>query len=145
MAPPIISAGSQKVRVFRIGERIVIQRSAKSYSGLALAVVLLLSGVCFPWLWKGLPDAYFPYSGTIVAKGSEDHNWLTGDMSLDYYIVVEDSRHVRTKKYVTDNVQALVQIGAYVVKKRGFGQWPLSPGQRDPREILREHENKRDR
>jgi hypothetical protein len=145
MAQPIINARSENVRIFRITDRIIIQRSAKAYSGVALAIVLLLSGVCFPWLWKSLPDAYFPYSGTIVAKGSEDHNWLTGTMTLDYYIIVEDSRNIRTKKYVTAQQQALVQIGTYVVKKRGFGEWPLSPGQKDPREILREHENKKNR
>lgn len=144
MAQRIISSESENVRVFRIGDRIIIQRSAKAYSGVALAIVLLLSGICFPWLWKDLPDAYFPYSGTIVAKGSEDHNWLTGTMTLDYYIVVEDSRGLRTKKYVSAREQALVQIGTYVVKRRGFGEWPLSPGQKDPREILLEHENKRD-
>ncbi len=98
MAQQIVSARSENVRVFRIGERIIIQRSTKAYSGLVLGIVLLLSGICFPWLWKSLPDAYFPYFGMIVMKGSEDHTWLGGIMDLDYFIIVEDSHGDRTKK-----------------------------------------------
>jgi hypothetical protein len=35
---------------------------------------------------------------------------------------------------------ATVEKGTFVIKKRGFGQIPLRPGQRDPRDMLRQYQ-----
>ena len=142
---PIITAASEKIRVIQTPDGVIITRSRKSYSAIAMSILLLVSFVIFPWLWKSLPDRYFAYAGTVVEKGTEDHNWLTGTMTLDHYIVVQDERGVKTKKYVSAGEYAFAEVGTYVVKKQGFGKWVLQPGQKDPREVLRDYEKTKQR
>jgi hypothetical protein len=117
--------------------KLFIVRSITYRSGLAVAILLLITLPFCPWMWKSVPDAYFPYSGTVVDKGMEFHLFFDGDNHFTNYIVVEDLQGVRKKKYVGDSVFAIVQLGSFVVKKKGLGELPLRAGQLDPREALR--------
>jgi hypothetical protein len=130
-----------------MARKVLILRSAirplESRVGLAVALCVLIA--LSPWIWKGALDAYFPYSGTVVDKGSEFHllNLLCEDSSWVYYIIVENDHGVRTKKYVSDVGYIWVDKGTFVVKKRGFGEMPLRPGQKTPGELIREHEERK--
>jgi hypothetical protein len=97
-----------------------------------------------PWMWRSLPDGYFPYSGQVVDKGIEFHLFFTGENHWDNYIIVQESDGTRRKKYLGDYAYAIVQTGTYVVKKKGFREIPLSPGQTDPRELLRQFSERKD-
>jgi hypothetical protein len=89
-------------------------------------------------MWKSLPDGYFPYSGQVVYKGTEYHLFFTGENHWDKYIILQDSDGTRRKKYLDDFSYAIVQTGTYVIKRKGFREIPLRPGEKDPREQLRE-------
>jgi hypothetical protein len=105
-----------------------------------LALFFLTIPFC-PWIWKEVPDSYFAYSGLVVEKGTEHHPFAGEGWAN--YIVVEDSRGVRTKKYLSDSEYALVEKGTPVVKKRGFGEFPLRSGQLTPAELSRELEKRK--
>lgn len=92
------------------------------------AATLVLSLVC-PWLWQGYRDAYVGYSGTVVEKG--DYLWVPF-RGVDWYIVLEDSKGHRTKRYVSAYGAAYCHVGDYVVKKKGFGEFPKPPGALTP-------------
>jgi hypothetical protein len=102
----------------------------------AAAVVLALC----PWLWKGIPDAYFPYAGVVVEKGVDSYLGLGG---WGLYIVIQDEHGKRSKKYVNHYGYAFAKVGTYVVKKRGLKEYPLPPGEKPPFETLREIENRK--
>ena len=110
-------------------------------STLGIAVLFGITLLFCPWLWKGLPDAYFPYSGVVAGKGTEFH-LLNGWNHWDNYIIVEDAHGGRTKRYLGDSEYALVQTGTFVVKKRGFGELPLQPGQLTPSQLLQDLEER---
>jgi hypothetical protein len=128
-----------------VAQRLLIVRSVRFNTTVATVIVFVLTTALCPWMWKSLPDGYFPYSGTVVDKGEEFHLFIAGENHWDNYIVVEDSHGRREKKYVGDYAHAIVQVGTFVVKKRGFSEIPLRPGQTDPRDILRkiQERNKR--
>ena len=96
-------------------------------AGIVAAVLI----VC-PWLWQSARDAYVGYSGVVVAKG--DYMWVPF-RDVDWYILLEDSPGHRTKRYVSAYGYAYSDIGSYVVKKRGFGEYPRKPGDLRPREV----------
>jgi len=121
----------------------VIIRRATFRSGAVLVILGLLTIPFCPWMWKSLPDGYFPYSGQVIDKGVEHHLFFTGENHWDNYIIVQGSDGTKKKKYLSDYPYAIVQIGTYVVKKKGFGEIPLRPGQIDPRELLRQFQEKK--
>lgn len=96
------------------------------------AVMISAVLLVFPWLWQSARDAYVGYSGVVVAKG--DYLWVPF-RGVDWYIVLEDPQGHRTKRYVNAYGYAYSDIGSYVVKKRGFGEYPRKPGDFTPREI----------
>jgi hypothetical protein len=120
----------------------VIIKMVTFRSGAVLFILGLLTILFCPWMWKSLPDGYFPYSGQVVDKGMEHHLFLTGENHWDNYIIVRNSDGTKKKKYLSDYPYAIVQTGTYVVKKKGFGEIPLRPGQKDPRELLRQFQGK---
>ncbi len=93
------------------------------------AVMVAAVLVVCPWLWQGARDAYVGYSGVVVAKG--DYLWVSL-RGVDWYIILEDSKGHRTKRYVSADGYAYCDIGSYVVKKRGFGAYPRKPGDLTP-------------
>ena len=97
-------------------------------NGVVVAGVLL---VC-PWLWQSARDAYIGYSGVVVDKGN--YMWIPF-RGPDWYIVLEDSQGHRTRRYVNAYGYAYSDIGSYVVKKRGLGEYPRRPGDLTPREF----------
>jgi hypothetical protein len=112
-------------------------------SGAVLFLLGFLTMLFCPWMWRSLPDAYFPYSGQVVDKGTEYHLFLTGENHWDNYIIVQQSDGTRSKKYLGDYAYAIIETGTYVVKKKGFREVPLRPGQTDPRELLRQVQKKK--
>ena len=100
------------------------------------AVVLALC----PWLWKEIPDAYFPYAGVAAEKGVDSYLGLGG---WGRYIIIQDEQGRRSRKYVGYYGYAFAKVGTYVVKKRGFGKYPLPPGEKPPFEMLREIEKRK--
>jgi hypothetical protein len=110
-------------------------------TAIGLATVFALTMLFCPWMWKGLPDGYFPYSGTVVEKGQEFH-WITGESHWYPYMIIEDRQGRRTKKYLTEYQYAVVKTGTFVVKKRGF-ETPLQPGQKSYSELLHELEEQK--
>ncbi|HEV2988732.1 MAG TPA: hypothetical protein VG759_09840 [Candidatus Angelobacter sp.] len=103
----------------------------------ALALVLW---IC-PWLWKGIPDEYFPYSGVVVEKGIDSH--LAGLGGWGRYIIIQDAPGERTKKYVNLYGYGFVRVGTFVVKKRGLKEYPLPPDELSPSELRREIEKQK--
>ena len=69
-------------------------------------------------IWKGWWDAYSGYSGVIL-KDDQGHTF---------------------KKYVGHYGYAFTRIGTFVVKKRGFAEYPRQSGEKTPTELLREEE-----
>lgn len=104
-----------------------------------LAAVLVILAFC-PWLWKGIPDTYFPYSGLVVDKGVDSCLGLGG---WGRYIIIQDAEGKRSKKYVNYYGHAFAKVGTFVVKKRGLGEYPLPPGEKPPFETLRETEKRK--
>ena len=95
------------------------------------AITAVLLAVC-PWLWQGCRDAYVGYSGTVVAKGNYLWVPLRG---IDRYIILEDTKGQRTKRYVSALGYAYSDLGSYVVKKKGLGEFPRKPGDLTPSEF----------
>jgi hypothetical protein len=95
------------------------------------AMTLLLVALC-PWLWQGVRDAYVGYSGTVVAKGNYLWVPLRG---IDWYIILEDASGHRTKRYVGALGYGYCDVGSYVVKKKGLGEYPRKPGDLTPSEL----------
>jgi hypothetical protein len=95
------------------------------------AMTAVLVALC-PWLWQGVRDSYVGYSGTVVAKGNYLWVPLRG---LDWYIILEDSSGHRTKRYVGALGYAYCDVGSYVVKKQGLGEYPRKPGDLTPSEF----------
>lgn len=91
----------------------------------------ILMVVC-PWLWQGVRDAYVGYSGTVVAKGN--YLWVPF-RGMDWYIILEDSHGHRTKRYVGALGYVYCDVGNFVVKKTGFGEFPRKPGELTPSEF----------
>jgi hypothetical protein len=91
----------------------------------SLLMTALLLVMC-PWLGKRLVDAYIPYSGVVRDKGTEWHWGLPGDP--DRYIILEDARGRRVKRYVSAYGYAFAEVGRFVVKERGLGHYPRHPG-----------------
>ncbi|HXN21798.1 MAG TPA: hypothetical protein VOA41_03530 [Candidatus Dormibacteraeota bacterium] len=96
----------------------------------ALMIAVLLA--VRPWLWQGVRDAYVGYSGTVVAKG--DYLWIPF-RGPDWYIILQDSHGRRTKRYVSAIGYGYCNVGSYVVKKKGLGEFPRTPGDLTPREF----------
>lgn len=99
-----------------------------------LSAALVILALC-PWLWKGIPDAYFPYAGVVVEKGVDSYFGVGG---WGRYVIIQDAQGRRSKKYVNYYGYAFAKVGTYVVKKRGFKEYPLPPGEKPPFETLRE-------
>jgi len=62
---------------------------------------------------------------------------ICGSLSgvMDWYIILEDSNGYRTKRYVGAVGYAYCEIGSYVVKKKGLGEYPRKPGDLTPVEV----------
>ncbi len=113
----------------------IIIRSVRYRAWVGTTIVFLIT---LPfWLGKPFLDSYVAYSGTVVDRGTA-YDILSGEE--DSYIVIEDSRGVRTRRYVTDLTDALLPVGSFVVKKRGFGEVPLRPDRPNPRDRIGELE-----
>ena len=100
---------------------------------------LLLVVLTLPFtthVWKGSWDSYSAYSGTVVDKQREFH--LLGLTSR--YLILDDGRGHRFKKYVDHYGYAFATVGTFVVKKQGFGEYPRPPGEKTPSELLAEAE-----
>jgi hypothetical protein len=95
------------------------------------AMTAVLLAIC-PWLWQGVRDAYVGYSGTVVAKGNYLWVPLRG---IDRYIILEDSNGYRTRRYVGALGYVYCDVGSYIVKKKGFGEFPRKPGDLTPSEF----------
>jgi hypothetical protein len=95
----------------------------------AITAVLLI--VC-PWLWHGVRDAYVGYSGTVLGKGNY---LLVPFRGMNWYIIFEDTSGHRTKRYVGAVGYAYCDVGSYVEKKRGFGEFPRRLGELTPSEV----------
>ena len=95
------------------------------------AMTAVLLGVC-PWLWQGCRDAYVGYSGIVVEKGNYLWVPLRG---VDRYIILEDSNGHWTKRYVGALGYVYSNVGSYVVKKKGLGEYPRKPGDLTPIEF----------
>lgn len=104
-----------------------------------VTALLLVLWFC-PWRWKGFLDAYFPYSGVVVEKGIDQNFLLLGGRGR--YIVIQDEAGHSTKKYVGYYGYAFAHIGTFVVKKKGFGEYPFPPDEKHPSELLREGEKR---
>jgi hypothetical protein len=82
-----------------------------------------------PWLWKCIPDTYFPYSGVVVDRGIEA---LVGGEGR--CIIVQDGEGNRTKKYVT-------RYGYAFAKNWNFcGQ---EPDEKRPSDLVHEMEQRK--
>ncbi len=112
--------------------RVFIVKSVRYRPWVGTALLFLLTLPFCPWMWKDWTDSYFPYSGMVVEKGVDHHYFAEG---TDAYIVVEDSHGIRTKKYVSQYTSAFIEVGSFVMKKKGFRALPLRPGQIDPRTL----------
>jgi len=93
-------------------------------------VVILL--IACPWLWQPVRDAYVGYSGTVVEKG--DYMWIPF-RGVDWYVILKDSEGHLSKRYVGAIGSAYCRVGQFVVKKKGFGEFPRTPGELTPREF----------
>lgn len=99
------------------------------FSYAAMTAVLLV--VC-PWLWQGVRDAYVGYEGTVVVKGN--YLWVPF-RGPDWYIILEDSGGRQKKRYVSAYGYVYCDVGSYVVKKKGLGEFPRKPGDLRPSEF----------
>jgi len=115
---------------FEVPPRKLVVRTV-SYRAWVATTILFLLILPFSQLGKSILDRYVSYSGTVVDEGFH-YDYLGGES--DAYVVIQDSRGVCTKRYVSLATLARVQLSSYVEKKRGFGETPLRPGQKDPRD-----------
>ena len=99
--------------------------------GLGWLIPFLLFFFFCPWGLKSFSDYYFPYSGVVVDKGC-DIAWA------GRYILIEDTQGRRSKKYVDPYGYAFARVGTFVVKQKGFGRYPLPPGEESPFKTLEE-------
>jgi|SRR6266853_5519057 len=104
-----------------------------------LVALALVPWLC-PWLWKAIPDEYFPYSGVVVEKGIDSSLGLAG---WGRYIIIQDAQGERIKKYLNRYGYGFVRVGTFVVKKKGLNEYPLPPGQMSPSELHREIEKRK--
>src|SRR5215510_10309726 len=105
-----------------------------------IGTTLLLVVLTLPFtthIWTGWWDAYSGYSGVVIDKGSEFH--FLRPMT-DHFLILEDVRGHRFKKYVGHYGYAFTRVGTFVVKKHGFGEYPRQPGEKTPSELLAEAE-----
>jgi hypothetical protein len=81
-------------------------------------------------------DDYISYSGTVVAKG-EDYSlidiFLSDHSGPDLYIILQDERGNRSKRYVGSGDSSIndwsrLETGKFVVKNKGLGEFPREPG-----------------
>jgi hypothetical protein len=122
----------------------VIEYRVVSYRGYRRVLVgsgttLLLVVLTLPFtmhVWKGWWDSYSGYSGVVVDKGREFH--LLG--FANRFLILEDTQGHKFKKYVGHYGYAFTRVGTFVVKNRGFGEYPRHPGEKTPTELLREAE-----
>ena len=75
---------------------------------------------------------YYPYSGVVVDKGCEF------GFAYGRYIVIQDPKGQRSKKYVGVYGYAYAPIGMSVTKEKGFGKFPLPAGQKPPFQMIEE-------
>jgi hypothetical protein len=52
------------------------------------------------------------------------------------FLILRDAQGKTFKKYVGDYGYAFSHVGTFVVKKKGFGEYPLQPGEKTVRELL---------
>jgi hypothetical protein len=102
---------------------------------LVLALLLLPFTV---HVWKGWWDSYSAYSGVVIAKDTEFH--ILGRPNWSMYLILRDAQGNTFKKYVGDFGYAFSHVGTFVVKKKGFGEYPLQPGEKTVRELRQELE-----
>ena len=117
-------------RTLEVSPRKLVVRIVPYRAWIATTILFLLV-LPFSQLGKSILDSYVSYSGTVVDEGFQ-YDYLGGES--DPYIVIQDSRGDRTRRYVSLATLARVQLSSYVEKKRGFGETPLRPGQKDPRD-----------
>ena len=110
-----------------------------SRAGISLALTALLTLPFTFHVYKAWWDYYFPYSGVVIDKGWEPH--LVG--GFERYLILNDDRGRPFRKYVGYYGHAFTHVGTFVVKRKGFGNYPLSPGEKTPAELRREVERVR--
>lgn len=103
-----------------------------------MAALVLLTLPFTLHIWKGFWDYYWDYSGVVVDKDTEFH--LLGRPHFSEYLILKDWHGNIFKKYVGNYGYAFAHVGNFVVKKRGFGNYSLSPGEKTPGELLRKME-----
>ena len=108
------------------------------HGGIAWAVLILLTLPFTGHIWKSCWDYYWDYSGVVVEKGTELH--LVGRPHFSEYLILRDSQGKTFKKYVDNYGYAFSHVGTFVVKKKGFGNYPLAPGEKTPSELRQEIE-----
>jgi hypothetical protein len=89
-------------------------------------------------IWKGWWDAYSAYSGIVVEKGVEFR--LLGWSHFNEFLILKDSQGKSSKKYISDYGYAFAHVGTFVIKKKGFGEYPRQPGEKTPRELFQQME-----
>lgn len=106
-----------------------------------LALIILLFGRGCMMEAKRFVDLRAGYSGTVVGRGADD-NWF--DDWLYWYLIIEDSAGVRTKRYVLIDSSIECAVGDTVIKERGIRHPPVVPGKRTLTELQRMmHERKK--
>lgn len=109
------------------------------YRGGIPTIVLVLLMLPFTvHIWKGWWDAYSAYSGVVVERDTEFH--LLGRPHWSMFLILRDSQGKTFKKYVGDYGYAFSRVGTFVVKKKGFGEYPLQPGEKTVHELFQEME-----
>jgi hypothetical protein len=106
---------------------------------LPVGIVLLFC----PWLWQSMIDGYVSYSGVVVDKGIEHH--ILDVRGNERYIMIRNEKGDISKRYVEHYGYAFTQVGTFVVKKRGFSEYPRRPGERTPGELMRDLERDKER
>jgi hypothetical protein len=126
------------LRAIRVGDVTISTLGRWNFAIVALEAVVatVLVLVLCPWLWQGWIDSYLPYSGTVVDKGIERH--LLAVRGDPKYILLRDGSGAIEKRYVGDYGYAFTHIGTYVVKKKGFSEYPHGPNEKTPGELERE-------
>ena len=96
------------------------------YAAIAIVLVAMVPRLCF-----GVRDAYVGFSGTVVEK---QRSWMPL-RGVNRYIILKDSDGHLTKRYVSAYGYVYCDVGSFVVKKKGFGELPRTPGELTPTEV----------
>lgn len=119
--------------------RVPARSSWLIYRGWIPTLVLVVLTLPFTmYIWKEWWDAYSAYQGVVVDKGTEFH--LLGRPNWSEFLILRDEQSNTFKKYVSDYGYAFAKVGTFVVKKKGFGEYPRQPGEKTIHELFDEME-----